>query len=262
MSLIADFKIDLTKIFPTLANAPIVEAALGIQARAERPWEASTVSQKIKATLPDYPKVASHNQFVQAIKLEPSKAPETMTQEMGWNGFRVQSEVEPHIAQFNRDGFIFSRLHPYETWERFLREALRLWQIYVGMAGPTQVQRISLRYINRIDLPLGDMEFEDYIQPAPQTPHKMNVPFYGFFHQDTLAVPGHDYSINIVRTIQQPADPRMRGLGLILDIMVMTMQPFALEEEALHRRLPEMRWLKNEVFYGSVTQKALDSFKC
>jgi uncharacterized protein (TIGR04255 family) len=262
MSVNTEFKIDLNRVFATLPNAPIVEAALGIQARAESPWEAPTVSQKIKATLPEYPKVASHNQFVQAIKLEPNKAPETTTQDLGWNGFRIQSEVKPHIAQLNRDGFLFSRLHPYETWESFIREALRLWQIYVEMARPTQVQRISLRYINRIDLPPKVMEFEDYIQPAPQPPQNMNVPFYGFLHQDMLAVPGRDYSINIIRTIQQPVDPATHGLGLILDITVMTTQPFPLESEALHKRLPEVRWLKNEVFYGSITQKALNSFKC
>jgi uncharacterized protein (TIGR04255 family) len=258
----AEFKIDLNKGFPTLPNAPIVEAALGIQARAESPWEAPTVSQKIKATLPEYPKIASHNQIVQEIKLRPKKAPETTTQDLGWNGLRIQSEVKPHIAQFNRDGFLFSRLHPYETWESFLAEAQRLWQLYVDIARPTQVQQISLRYINRIDLPPKDMEFEDYIQPAPQAPQNMNVPFYGFFHQDILAVPGHDYSINIIRTIQHPEDPTTHGLGLILDITVMTIQPFALGPEALEKRLPEMRWLKNEVFYGSITEKALKSFKC
>jgi uncharacterized protein (TIGR04255 family) len=258
----AEFKIDLSKVFPTLPNAPIVEASLGIQARAEGTWEAPVVSDKIKAILPDYAKLASQNQVAQEIRLEPSKLPQTTTQDLGWNGFRIQSEVKPHIAQFNRDGFLFSRLHPYETWENFTREALRLWRVYVDLAKPTQVQRISLRYINKIGLPPNNMQFEDYLQPAPALPQHMEVPFYGFFHQDMLAVPGHEYSVNIIRTVQQPQDPANQGIGLILDITVITMKPFALGPEALDKRLPEMRWLKNEVFYGSITEKALESFKC
>jgi hypothetical protein len=40
-----------------------------------------------------------------------------------------------------------------------------------------------------------------------------------------------------------------------------TVQPIEMREEVLDMRLAEMRWLKNKVFFGSVTQKALASFQ-
>jgi uncharacterized protein (TIGR04255 family) len=85
------------------------------------------------------------------------------------------------------------------------------------------------------------------------------LPFHGFMHHDVLAVPGHPYAINVIRTIQTP--PNTDASAVILDIDVFTLQPFQFREAILEERLPEMRWLKNKVFFGSVTPKALESFK-
>src|SRR6266481_3127527 len=57
----SDFKIDLTETFPHLNNAPIVEAVIEVRTRAEAPWEESTVTQRFKAQLPEYPSVLSIN---------------------------------------------------------------------------------------------------------------------------------------------------------------------------------------------------------
>lgn len=261
MSTNTELKIDLAERFPHLPKAPIVEAVIDIRARAEVALEESTVSQQLKPKLPDYPKIVSQKELRQEFKLEPGKTPEATTQDVGWKGLRSQSADERHIAQFNRDGFVFSRLRPYESWEQLNGEAMRLWQLYIELARPTEVHRIGLRYINRITLPPQDLRFEDYVQPSPEPPRALDLPFHSFFHQDTLAVPGHSYAINVVQTIQLPNDPRTEGIALILDIDVFTLQPFELRREMLDQRLAEMRWLKNKVFFGSLTEKALHSFK-
>lgn len=89
----------------------------------------------------------------------------------------------------------------------------------------------------------------------------MKLPFRHFMHHDTLAVPGHPYSINVIRTIQLPPDSGSPGLALILDIDVFTTPEFRLDETMVVPRLTEMRWLKNKVFFGTVTDKALELFR-
>ncbi len=227
-------KIDVVEQFEHLARAPIVEAVIDVRARAEAAWEEQVVSEMLKPKLPDYP--------------------------LG-RGLRFQSADGRHIAQFNRDGFVFSRLPPYENWEHLRDEALRLWRIHEDVARPTEVLRIDLRFINRIMLPPHEVRFEDYIQPYAEPPRGLNLPFLGFLHADTLAVTGYPYAINVVRTIQPPQDPHTDRIGLILDIDVFTTQPSELREGSIEARLTEMRWLKNKVFFGSITDKALDSFR-
>ena len=52
-----------------------------------------------------------------------------------------------------------------------------------------------------------------------------------------------------------------KGFGLLLDIDVFSTEPFDLRDDLLTQRLIEMRWLKNKVFFGSITEQALKSFQ-
>ncbi len=63
------------------------------------------------------------------------------------------SEDEVKLVQFRLDGFTFNRSKPYTSWEQVFPEAFGLWKEYVSLAAPEFVNRIAVRYINRLDLP-------------------------------------------------------------------------------------------------------------
>ena len=247
--------------FENLPRAPIVEAVIEIRARATKALEETSIRTAIEPKLAGYVFLDSLREFHSEVKLEGGKPPIQKVSDAGWKGVRFRSSDEKHIAQFNRDGFVFSRLEPYLTWEELESEGKRLWNIYKDFAQPVEIQRLGLRFINRIKLPPGELLFEDYIQPAPSSPHGLELPFHGFMHKDTLGVPGHPYAINVIRTIQQLNGGVDGGVALILDIDVVTTQGFDLDNTVLQRRLLEMRWLKNKVFFGSITAKALEMFR-
>ena len=247
--------------FENLPRAPIVEAVIEIRARATKALEETSIRTAIEPKLAGYVFLDSLREFHSEVKLEGGKPPIQKVSDAGWKGVRFRSSDEKHIAQFNRDGFVFSRLEPYLTWEELESEGKRLWNIYKDFAQPVEIQRLGLRFINRIKLPPGELLFEDYIQPAPSSPHGLELPFHGFMHKDTLGVPGHPYAINVIRTIQQLNGGVDGGVALILDIDVFTTQGFDLDNTVLQRRLLEMRWLKNKVFFGSITAKALEMFR-
>ena len=247
--------------FENLPRAPIVEAVIEIRARATKALEETSLRTAIEPKLAGYVFLDSLREFHGEVKFEGGKPPIQKVSDAGWKGVRFRSSDEKHIAQFNRDGFVFSRLEPYLTWEELESEGKRLWNIYKDLAQPVEIQRLGLRFINRIKLPPGELLFEDYIQPAPSSPHGLELPFHGFMHKDTLGVPGHPYAINVIRTIQQLNGGVDGGVALILDIDVFTTQGFDLDNTVLQRRLLEMRWLKNKVFFGSITAKALEMFR-
>ena len=261
MSAPGNVTIDVTEGFPHLPNAPIVEAVIDIRGRAEERWEEEAIRAWLKAQLPDYPEVISHREFRHEVKMAPGQEPQQTLQDLGWKGLRLQASDKLHIAQFNRDGFVFSRLHPYESWEQLIGEGMRLWGIHREIARPSDVQRLGLRFINRILLPPKYMDFEDYLKAPPKSPDGLDLPFHGFFHNETLAVPGYPYAINLIRTIQQPQPPDHDRIGIILDNDVFTVDPFEFQQEVLERRLAEMRWLKNKAFFGIISKKALATFQ-
>ena len=248
--------------FENLPRAPIVEAVIEIRARPADALEETSLRTTIEPNLAGYVFLDSLREFQGEVKFEGGKVSSQRVQDAGWKGVRFRSSDGKHIAQFNRDGFVFNRLEPYLSWEELENESRRLWNIYKDLAQPIDIQRLGLRYINRIKLPPGELLFEDYIQPAPSSPHGLELPFLGFMHKDTLAVPGHPYAVNVIRTIQQLGSGVESGVALILDIDVVTTQGFDLGETLLEPRLLEMRWLKNKVFFGSITKKALEMFRC
>jgi uncharacterized protein (TIGR04255 family) len=254
---VVDIKTD--EIFENLPRAPIVEAVIEIRARATQTLEESSLRSSLEPRLDGYGFLDSLRGYHGEVMIEGGKPPSQKVSDLGWMGVRFRSSDGKHITQFKRDGFVFSRLEPYDTWEQLFGESQRLWSIFKEVAQPVDIQRIGLRYINRIKLPPGELHFEDFIQPAPSTPRELDLPFDGFMHYDTLVVPGHPFAINVIRTIQRPSGG---GDALILDIDVFTTQENSLDNTLTSRRLLEMRWLKNKVFFGSITKKALEMFRC
>jgi len=261
MSAKIDFMIDVTEPFPKLSNAPIVEAVISVQARASSVWDEQTVLEAIKPKLPDYPNMSTQNMEKPESKADPGNPPKTIIQVFGWKGSRFFSADDKRIAQFNRDGFVFSRLHPYDGWEQFSGEAMRLFPLFLETAKPLEVHQLALRYVNRIEFLPQDQRFEEYVDPTPKPPNKLDLPFSNFFHQDTFAVPGHDYAISIIRTLGRMPDPISQGVGIILDITVSTWKPIDLRQDLIEHRLSEMRFLKNRAFFGSITEKTLNSLQ-
>lgn len=252
--------INLSESFPHLPRAPIVEAVIEIRARAQTPWEEPAISACLKPKLPDYPAAHAQHEFREEVTVDQQGKTEHVHHDLGLKGLRFQSADKLHVVHFNRDGFVFSRLQPYDHWEQFSGEAIRLWQLHCELAKPCEIERLGLRFINRILIAAEEVRLEDYLKVSPQAPPGLDLAFAGFIHHDTLVVPGHEYGVNLIRTIQ-PQVPDGGGIGVILDIDVYTTQPFEFEAGLLKHRLAEMRWLKNKVFYGSITDKAVERFR-
>lgn len=254
------FQIDLNESFPHLAAAPTVEAVIHWQARAERSWEPSDLQAKMAERLPEYPNREFQHQFEFAAQtvMGTNESHATASQRSAWHGIRVSTSDKLYIAQFTRDGFTFSRMRPYNDWASFSTEARRLWRIFVELANPSEVQRLAVRFINRIaTATLGNLG--DYLKEPPTCPG--SLPLSGFVYQSTFRVPDHPLEIGIVK-MMQPATPVIaQESGLILDIAVFTSSTIACDDHDLERLLPEMRWLKNRIFFELLTKKAIDSFK-
>jgi uncharacterized protein (TIGR04255 family) len=252
------FTIDLNEEFPSLEHAPSIEAVIHWQAHADQPLDQTTLKNELAKRLPDYPICQpQHNIAIEASgTLDGSSEVIHRTQ---WNGFRLQDISNRHVAQFTPVGLVFSRLEPYEKWETFQTEAMRFWDIFLELAAPTAIQRLGVRYINRIALENGEKP-STYLNTVPPSLPGIELPTESFFYQDTYRVPDHPYYINWVRTIQPQQPYSTDGQALIVDIDVFMTEFIALDRESLIQRLYEMRWIKNKIFFSCFTPTALERF--
>ena len=247
--------------FPHLARAPIVEAVIHWQALAQRWPEKEDLKQELARRFPDYTTMRPQHEFRHHVELAVG-APddERSKSSVAWQGFRLTSNDERYVVQFLRGGVVFSRLAPYEDWSRFEAAAWPCWQAFLELCAPAGVQRIGVRFINRMALPQRRKP-SDYLANMPKPPKGSSLQSESFLYQERYRVPETPYAVNVVRTQQPSSDTRDEERAVILDIDVSVEQPAGLDAEAMHARLAEMRELKNEVFFRSITAKAVREFQ-
>src|SRR5579862_1509151 len=108
--------LDFTETFPHLSRAPIVEAIIDFRAKPKVFCERQKFEAYFKSRLPDYPTILPLHQFSYELRAEVGKQPTAAHAGPGWCGLMFRSKDNVHVAQFQSEGFTFSRLSPYETW--------------------------------------------------------------------------------------------------------------------------------------------------
>ncbi|MBI3409317.1 MAG: TIGR04255 family protein [Planctomycetes bacterium] len=173
-------------------------------------------------------------------------------------GFISTSPDQKQVYQARLDGFTFSRLAPYESWDAFVAEARRLWNLYRKCLQPEEVTRLAVRYINRLDLPGDRVEIKDYLRTAPEVASGMPLSFDGFFMQLQIPVPDIQCRLLLNETIIEPARPGV--VSVVLDIDLFRTDDLPKDEEGLWALFEQMHVRKNEIFETCITDRSRELF--
>ena len=137
-------------------------------------------------------------------------------------------------------------------------EAIRLWDIYREVAQPGEVQRLGVRFINRIDVPIHELDLDDYFTGLGKAPG--GLPWKNFLYRNELSVPDKPYDLSVTRTLQR-GEKESSEIGLILDTDVFAQGVSSSELTTESERWQEIRRLKNLIFFESFTPRALELCK-
>jgi uncharacterized protein (TIGR04255 family) len=238
-----------------LDKAPIVEAVIDFRVFREPGVSADTFADIVPSIGQRYSQMGPVLSFEARFGIESGKPidPAQRTADLGW---RYQTDTE--VAQFRVDGFTFSKLEPYTTWEHVFGEAFRLWRIYLNLAKPKQLSRIAVRYINRIKV-VGDRNISDFLEAPPILPPPVPSLIRDFLMRVHIADESRGSAAQIVQALEPQFDPNV--MSLLLDI------------DAYHERIPapsdpdlpalfqQLRELKNRIFYASITEKCAEMYQ-
>jgi uncharacterized protein (TIGR04255 family) len=239
---------------PHYKNAPIREAVIDI--KVELPSEVDDL-EKLRGiknqVINDYPREETRHlgegllQFGAAIRATAQQKPWSL---VFWNVANNQA------VQARMDGFSFSRLEPYEDFDRLRNEARRLWDIYRVVTRPTKITRLAVRYINQLNLPGTKVEPEDYLNVYPYLSNKLPDelrsmgPFLMNLH---LQQPDLRGVLVLNQALTAPKKPDTISVVLDFDLHVDT-PPVASEQE-LWEFFEKLRQRKNEYFEACITDK-------
>ena len=235
---------------PHLAKAPIREALIDFRVRlapGSLQDTLRTLAEELKA---HYPNVGPISQYQGQIQIG-DEGPVAIQKGPQLLGYRLESEDGLHVAQIRIDGFTFSRLAPYESWDRMVDHAWVVWERYMGATHPLGIERIATRFINRIPLEASG-QLDDVFSVPPRVPGG-TIDALLFRYQ---LAPREGVTGIVTLATEDSAEPSM-----VLDIDCFVRRSLPSDEDTLRRHLPQLRDAKNRIFFGSLTPAALERFK-
>lgn len=240
--------------YPLLSKAPIVESALDFRCPSTKVLNWLVVDKELKQALPDYPLMDMLRAFQGQFQVHPDKGNSSASvSDLGRNGTRMRSEASKRVVQFQKEGFVFSKLAPYINWDDFIGEAFRLWTIHKAIFDPSDVARIGIRFINRIEAD-SITSLDNVLKIFPSLPAEYNGELKTFLQHYSFAVRDKPYTVNLIQTVDIPINGNK--VGLILDIDVFCRELF-MDLDSIKKSLEEMREIKNNVFFNSLTKETI-----
>ena len=238
---------------PHYNKAPITEALIDIRAELAPELRFEDLQAIKKHLGADYPREETRHLGQATLQFGPSVQASAVQKPLALM-FRHSSDTQ--VVQFRVDGYTFSRLKPYEDWERLKKEAQRLWDIYRELFRPKKILRVALRYINQLDLPGTSIEPEDYLNAYPQVPKDLPGDLRDFGpYLMNLSVHQHDLKGVLVLN-EALVPPSTAGIvSIVLDLDLYVENPPVTNEQDLWAFFEKLRERKNMYFEACITEK-------
>lgn len=146
------------------ANCPLVEAVCELRLTRDSKWDLTIpglIYEKVKDEFPN-----KEQRLIQEAEL--TKDSQGMQQQIRTSeravflssDRRTFIQVGPRLLAINR-------LKPYLSWDEFKPRIERAFTTLAGTVDIEGIQRIGLRYINRIEIPCASVDLDDYFEFRP-----------------------------------------------------------------------------------------------
>ncbi len=246
--------------WPLLKNAPIAEALIDLRTEFAVETSEEAYERFFEQIRARYPSRQRRSEMVTLITAPPPGQTSTSETQHRFAGYVHLSADGGYAVQARRDGFTLSRLRPYESWAALRAEAERVWPEFVAELQPERVTRAAVRYINQIDLRFPSPELKDFFTTYPEVGPQVTTDLAGFLSRLAFAVPAARAHV-IVTQATQPIQDGVPRASILLDIDVFRQDVLPTAGSALWPVLDTLRAVKNDVFFGSLTPKALELFQ-
>lgn len=176
-------------------------------------------------------------------------------------GYRFEAQDLPHILQCRTNGFTFSRLSPYQTWEQMLDETKLLWEQFVTTTQPVTASRLAVRYINELRIPLPIDSFSTYLAVPPELPLALPQTLAGFLQRFVIARTSDSCTAIVTQVLEESnVQVDSDAITVFLDIDVFKAVELQPDSPEIWQTLEVLRNFKNDVFFEYITEHSVELF--
>lgn len=234
-------------------KAPLFEALIDINVEFKEEIEINKLEAFELQIYPTKDKILVHTSQIQI-----GNANKQIHQSEDLLGFKLTSTDKKYVVQIKKNGFTFSELNGYDCWESFISKAKEAWDRYFDAFNPVKVTRVTLRYINKINIPALKFHLEDYFETYPRVFKDNKVDLSNFFLQVQIPQTEEGGLAILNQTVTEPSEPGYTSI--LFDINVFDPKQIESIEKDLWKRVDLLRIQKNHLFENSITDKTRELF--
>jgi len=247
-----------------LAHPPIHEAVIDIMFASKTPMDQETLEQLALPFLSeggDKVAVGTYEAQLRPVEDELEFEIKVEQSKKTVKGLVVRNPSGRHFG-FQLDRVSVSQSGNYTNWESLRDDAERAFSAVVAASELYEVNRVAARFINRIPLPSKDfVDFSELLVRPPALPPKLRSGIVTDFsdHQVIKGIEG-EYQANFrVLTVGPVEGEQVNSLAI--DVDVFTTAVLKPNFQDVLTKLDEIRVIKNQLFFGSITESALRNYQ-
>lgn len=241
---------------PHYENAPVILGILQFRYAPLKDFEIARVKQIASTFKKNFPNV--EEKYSQGILINNEKNETNISlDKRKFEGVQIVSEDKSKVFVITPEKFTFQMKGKYSGWEDFTKDTKTFWNTFSENFGLEQLEGISLRYVNRFNLPLDlkDLKtyFTTYLEDKKNDFKISNYQFrFSSFDQES------DFNINIGHSLENPTP---ENVPYIFDIDVLKNVPIKNKREIVWEEFEKIRLKKNEIFNKSITEETIKLIK-
>jgi uncharacterized protein (TIGR04255 family) len=240
-----------------LKNPPIVEALIDFRVRLRDSVDGKSLGNVSSEFKKNFPVAQLVRQHAFELKFEPGQAPNQGAPVETLAGVRFDSEAKDRVAIFTLDGFTFSHVKNYSDWGALKADARSAWAEFSELAQPKEIVRVGMRYINRLQFDTS-LQIREILTAAPSLPPDLPQIMGPFQSRVLFPLPDKMGQGSLTHVLDQSIT---NEVSVILDIDIFQENTnFDASGDEAWDLLDKFREQKNNVFFASVTEKALEKY--
>jgi uncharacterized protein (TIGR04255 family) len=141
-------------------NPPVIEAVCEVRFSAESPWDLAMPGLIYERPKGDFP----NRQSVKAVQTKFTAGPEGVKQEITQSdSIQFANQEANSLIRVGQNRISVHQVKQYSGWDRFYPQINRALAAYKDLVSPKGIDRIGLRYLNRLTFPQNPADPEDYL---------------------------------------------------------------------------------------------------
>lgn len=234
-------------------KAPAVEVIYNIRTALAEPVAAERFLDAVKAA---FPAVFEQHQEFNALQGEFTVQADGTTNSnvrKDAAGYRFVSADKAFVAHYLMQGLVLNYLPPYPGYDAAMERLKAHWAVYKQVVGDVPMSALSMRYIDRIDIPIppnGSINLNDYFPIAGKMPDGLSA--HHCYQQHWLNDPTSDIR---ARVIWSSLEDKPGFYSFALDTEAILDPASIIEPELAWSRFDELHAWCWHVFDHSLTEK-------